>query len=396
MSLKQKLFEKLESKEQQMIETRRHLHANPELSFKEENTAKFIEDFYQDKDVKVTTNVGNGFGIIVEINGKSPGQTIGLRADFDALPIQEEADVPFKSQNDGVMHACGHDVHTAYLLSLGEALIELKDEWNGTIKLIHQHAEEVPPGGAKSIVESGILDDLNEVYGIHIFPMMDVGTIGLTAGNAMAGRSNFDLTIQGSGGHGAMPQTTHDALVAGAYFVAEAQTIVSRRMNPMDAVVVSVTAFDAPGGYNVIQDKVTLRGTVRYLEEDNKVPAFEAMKKIATGIESSFDVKCDLDYVYDYPVTYNHPKETQLVEDILTKSKGSYIKEIVHPKPSSGSEDFSYYLQKTPGTFINVGAKPDGVENPYPNHHPKFVVHEDSLLISAKTLGDVVLARLED
>lgn len=396
MNLKEKLFEKLESKEQQMIETRRHLHANPELSFKEENTAKFIEDFYQDKDVKVTANVGNGYGIIVEISGKSSGKTIGLRADFDALPIHEETDVPFKSKNDGVMHACGHDVHTAYMLSLGEALIELKDEWNGTIKLIHQHAEEVPPGGAKSIVESGILDDLDEVYGIHIFPMMDVGTIGLIPGNAMAGRSNFDLTIQGSGGHGAMPQTTHDALVAGAYFVAEAQTIVSRRMDPMDAVVVSVTAFDAPGGYNVIQDKVTLRGTVRYLEENNKVPAYEAMKKIAKGIESSFDVECDLNYVYDYPVTYNHPEETQLVEDILTKRKGSYIKDIVHPKPSSGSEDFSYYLQKTPGTFINVGAKPDGIENPYPNHHPKFDVHEDSLLISAKTLGDVVLARLED
>lgn len=396
MSLKEKLFKILESKEQQMIDTRRHFHENPELSFKEENTAKFIEDFYREKDVKVTTNVGNGYGIIVEINGKSSGKTIGLRADFDALPIHEEADVPFKSKNDGVMHACGHDVHTAYLLSLGEALIELKDEWNGTIKLIHQHAEEVPPGGAKSIVESGILDDLDEVYGIHIFPMIDLGTIGLTPGNAMAGRSNFDLTIQGSGGHGAMPHTTRDALVAGAYFVAEAQTIVSRRMDPMDSVVVSVTAFDAPGGYNVIQDKVTLRGTVRYLDEDNKVPAYEAMQKIAKGIETSFDVECALDYVYDYPVTYNHPEETQLVEDILSESIGSYFKELTHPKPSSGSEDFSYYLQKTPGTFISVGAKPDGVDVAYPNHHPKFEVHEDSLLISAKTLGDVVLARLED
>src|SRR5699024_1871753 len=285
LSLKEKLFQKLEEKEQQMIETRRHLHANPELSFKEENTAKFIEDFYRDKDVKVTANVGNGYGIIVEINGKGQGKTIGLRADFDALPIQEEADVPFKSKNDGVMHACGHDVHTAYLLHPGEALIELKDEWNGTIKLIHQHAEEVPPGGAKSIVESGILDDLDEVYGIHIFPMLDVGEVGLISGNSMAGRSNFDLTIQGSGGHGAMPHTTHDALVAGACFVAEAQTIVSRRVDPMDSVVVSVTAFDAPGRYNVIQDKVTLRGTVRYLNEDNKVPAYEAMKKITEGIE---------------------------------------------------------------------------------------------------------------
>ena len=397
MGLKEKLFEKLEAKEESMIKTRRHLHQNPELSFKEENTAKFIEDFYRDQDVKVTTNVGNGYGIIVEIKGKAPGKVIGLRADFDALPIQEESNVEFKSQNDGVMHACGHDVHTAYLLYLGQALIELKDEWTGTIKLIHQHAEEVPPGGAKSIVESGILDDLDEVYGIHIFPMLDVGEIGLISGNSMAGRSNFDLTIQGYGGHGAMPQTTHDALVAGAYFVAEAQTIVSRRMDPMDSVVVSVTAFDAPGGYNVIQDKVTLRGTVRYLQEENKVPAHEAMQKIVKGIESSFDVTCDLDYVYDYPVAYNHPEETSYVDDILSKSAGSYFDKIVYPKPSSGSEDFAYYTVKTPGTFIHVGAKPEGVDlkDVYPNHHPKFKVHEGSLLISAKTLGDVVLSRLE-
>lgn len=397
MSLKDKLFKKLEESEAAMIETRRHLHANPELSFKEENTAKYIEDFYKGEDVKVTTNVGNGYGIIVEIEGSSPGQTIGLRADFDALPIQEEADVEFKSKNDGVMHACGHDVHTAYLLYLGKALIELKDEWQGKIKLIHQHAEEVPPGGAKSIVESGILDDLDEVYGIHIFPMLELGEIGLTSGNAMAGRSNYDLKIQGYGGHGAMPHTTHDALVAGAYFVAEAQTIVSRRMDPMDSVVVSVTAFDAPGGYNVIQDSVTLRGTVRYLDEKNKVPAYEAMKKIATGIESSFDVSCELDYVYDYPVTYNHPTETEQVEEILSENVGDYFHTISHPKPSSGSEDFSFYTQKIPGTFIQVGAKPDGVEleDVYPNHHPKFKVHEGSLLISAKVLGQVALARLE-
>ena len=145
----------------------------------------------------MTTGIGGENGIVVEINGKAPGRTIGLRADFDALPITEETDVPFKSKNDGVMHACGHDGHTAYLLTLGESLIELKDEWSGTIKLIHQHAEEVPPGGAKSIVASGILDDLDEVYGIHLFPMYETGEVGLVSGNAMAGRSNFNLHIQG-------------------------------------------------------------------------------------------------------------------------------------------------------------------------------------------------------
>ncbi len=396
MSLTEKLFKKLEEKEDRMIEIRRHLHENPELSFKEEKTALYIADFYKDKDVKVTEKIEGENGIVVEINGKNPGKTIGLRADFDALPITEEADVPFKSKNEGVMHACGHDGHTAYLLTLGEALIELKDEWDGTIKLIHQHAEEVPPGGAKSIVASGILDDLDEVYGIHLFPMFDTGEVGLVEGNAMAGRSNFNLHIQGSGGHGAMPETTIDPIVAGSHFVTQVQTIVSRRMSPKDTVVVSVTAFEAPGGQNVIQDKVTLRGTVRYMQEENKEPIHDEMVKILNGLEASFGVTCDLEYIYDYPVLYNDPGKTQAVEEILKNSKGGHISKVEHQEPSSGSEDFSYYLQKTPGTFINIGAKPEGVEKPYVNHHPKFDINEDSLLISAKVLGEVVLERLEN
>lgn len=396
MSLTEKLFEKLEEKEDRMIEIRRHLHENPELSFKEEKTARYIADFYKDKDVKVTEKIEGENGIVVEINGRNTGKTIGLRADFDALPITEEADVPFKSKNEGVMHACGHDGHTAYLLTLGEALIELKDEWDGTIKLIHQHAEEVPPGGAKSIVASGILDDLDEVYGIHLFPMFETGEVGLVEGNAMAGRSNFNLHIQGSGGHGAMPETTIDPIVAGSYFVTQVQTIVSRRMSPKHTAVVSVTAFEAPGGQNVIQDKVTLRGTVRYMEEENKEPIHDEMVKILNGLETSFGVTCDLEYIYDYPVLYNDPEKTQAVEEILKNSKGGHIKNVAHHDPASGSEDFSYYLQKTPGTFINIGAKPEGVEKPYINHHPKFDIDEKSLLVSAKVLGEVVLSRLEN
>lgn len=394
MSLKQKLFEKLEANEERMIEIRRHLHENPELSFKEEKTAQFIEEFYKDKDVLLTSNVGNGYGIIVEITGKGDGPTLGLRADFDALPIHEEADVEFKSKNDGVMHACGHDGHTAYMLILGEALIDLKDEWSGKIKLIHQHAEETPPGGAKSIVESGILDDLDEVYGIHLFPTIDLGDITFCPGEAMTGRSNFDLKIQGSGGHGAMPHTTKDALVAGAYFVTSAQTIVSRKMNPNDSVVMSVTAFDAPGGYNVIQDSVTLRGTVRYLQSSNKEKIYEEMLQIVRGLEVTHGVECELDYVYDYPVLYNYPEKVGEIEKVLGESAGTYFNKIYQDKPQAASEDFAYYLEKTPGAFIFVGAKPEGVENAYPNHHPKFEVNEKSLLISAKAMADIVINKL--
>lgn len=395
MSLKKKLFEKLEEKEEKMIEIRRYLHKNPELSFKEEKTAKYIADFYEGKDVEVTTDVGGGYGVIVEMKGSKPGRTIGMRADFDALPIKEEADVDFKSKNEGVMHACGHDVHTAYMLILAESLYELKDELAGTVKVIHQHAEEVPPGGAKGIVESGILDDLDEVYGIHIFPDYEVGEIVLTEKESVAGRSNFDLKIQGKGGHAAMPHKANDALVAGAQFVNQVQTVVSRRMDPADLVVVTVAAFDAPGGYNVIQDTVTLRGTVRYMDEANKEPAFEEIHSIARSLETAYGVSIDLDYKYDYPVLYNSPEHVSGIQETLKESVGDYLKNVEYGKKLSGSEDFAYYLQKIPGAFYFVGAKPDDLDKPYQNHHPKFKVNEGSLMVSAKTLGEVMLSRLD-
>ena len=394
MVLKEKLFKKLEEKEARMLEIRRHLHAHPELSFHEEQTAAFIQDFYKDKDVTVHTNVGGGHAVIVDIKSGNPGKVIGLRADFDALPIHEETDLEFKSKTDGVMHACGHDAHTAYLLILAESLIELKDELSGTVRIIHQHAEEVPPGGAKGIVASGILDDLDEVYGIHVFPFVDLGKIELHEKETYAGRSNFDIVIQGKGGHAAIPQASNDALVAGAYLVTQLQTVVSRRMDPRESVVVTVGAFEAPGGYNVIQDKVTLRGTARYLNEASKEPVYEEIKNQIEGLEKTFGVKVDLDYKFDYPVLYNYPEQTQAVRDILTESAGTYFEAVTVGEPLSGSEDFAYYLTKTPGTFYIVGARPEGIEEPYPNHHPKFEIHEDAMMICAKSLGEVVLNRL--
>jgi amidohydrolase len=227
--LKRELMSMLESRKEEIIEIRRHLHENPEISFKEEKTAQYIANFYKGKDVDIQTNVGNGFGIIVTIKGGQPGKTIGLRADFDALPILEEADVPFKSKNKGVMHACGHDGHTAYLLVLADCLIQLKDSIPGTIKIIHQHAEEVPPGGAKSIVESGLIDDLDAIFGIHLLLTGPAGTVGYHAGYSFNGRAYMKLKMKGRGGHGSSPHLANDAIVARAHFVTAAQTIISRR-----------------------------------------------------------------------------------------------------------------------------------------------------------------------
>jgi amidohydrolase len=388
--MKKQLMEMLESRKQEIIDIRRYLHENPELSFKEEKTAQYIADFYKGKDVDIRTNVGNGYGIVVTIKGGKPGKTIGLRADFDALPIVEETDVPFKSKNKGVMHACGHDGHTAYLLVLADCLIQLKADIAGTIKIIHQHAEEAPPGGAKSIVESGLLDDLDAVFGTHLFPNMPAGTIGIRSGYAMAGRTYFKLKIQGVGGHGSSPHMANDSIVAGAHFVTAVQTIISRRLNPFDVGVITIGSFDGKGSFNVIKDSVELEGDVRYMNVETQQLIEKEIRRIVKGIEEEFGVDCELTYTADYPPLYNDPEITSFVKESLETMNDGDIKEIIESPMISGSEDFAYYLEKIPGCFFNIGASPKGVENPYFNHHPKFDIDEDGLLVAAKTVGQVV------
>ncbi|MCZ2259184.1 amidohydrolase [Sporosarcina sp. G11-34] len=387
---KKQLLEMLESRKDEMIEIRRHLHANPELSFKEEKTAQYIANFYKGKDVDIQTNVGNGYGIIVTIQGGKRGKTIGLRADFDALPIHEETDVPFKSKNEGVMHACGHDGHTAYMLVLADCLIQMKASIAGTIKIIHQHAEETPPGGAKSIVESGTLDDLDAVFGTHLFPTHPVGTIGHRGGYAMAGRTYFKLVIQGTGGHGSMPQNSNDPIVAGAHFVTAVQTVVSRRLNPFEMGVVTIGSFDGKGSFNIIKDSIEIEGDVRYMNDKTQQVIDEEIHRIVSGIELQFGVICELTYTADYPPLYNDPEVTAEVVSVLGNANDPDIKEVVEFPVFSGSEDFAYYSEKVPGTFFFIGCKPEGVEKVYLNHHPKFDINEDALLVSAKAVAHVV------
>lgn len=388
--MKEQLMKMLEEREDEIIQIRRYLHEHPELSFKEEKTAQYIADFYEGKDVDIQTNVGNGYGIIVTIKGGKPGKTIGLRADFDALPIHEEADVPFKSNNEGVMHACGHDGHTAYLLVLADCLIQLKSELAGTIKIIHQHAEEVPPGGAKSIVESGLLNDVDAVYGIHLFPTNPAGDVGYRSGFAMAGRSYFKLKIQGIGGHGSSPHLANDTIVAGAHFVTSIQTIVSRRLNPFDMGVITIGSFDGKGQFNVIKDSVELEGDVRYMTSEIQQLMEKEIHRIVRGIEEEFDVTCELDYVPDYPPLYNDPEITAGVITAIENSTEPEIKAMTEFPMFSGSEDFAYYALRFPSCFFYIGCKPKGVEKPYFNHHPRWDIDEDALLVAAKAVAEVV------
>ncbi len=381
----------LQERKDEITQIRRHLHEHPELSFHEAETAKFIQDFYKGKDVEVATEVGNGHAVVVTIKGGKPGKTIALRADFDALPIEEQTELPFKSKNPGVMHACGHDGHTAYLLILADCLIQLKENIPGTIKIVHQHAEETPPGGAKSVVESGILDDVDQIFGIHVFPFGESGQVYYHSGFAMAGRTYFKLKIQGVGGHGSSPHMANDAIVAGAYFVTAIQTVVSRRLNPFDTGVITIGSFDGKGSFNVIKDAVELEGDVRYMNTENRDKMDAEIHRIVAGMEAMFGVTVELTYTNDYPPLYNDPAVTEQVVASLQKGVGEYLTGISEYDMLSGSEDFAYYLQKIPGVFFYIGAKPKNTSNAYFNHHPKFDIDEDALLVAAKSVADVVL-----
>lgn len=388
--MKEQLMKMLEDRKEEMIQIRRYLHENPELSFQEVNTSKYIEAFYKGKDVEVQTNVGGGHGIIVTITGGKPGKTIGLRADFDALPIFEETDVPFKSKNPGVMHACAHDGHTAYLMVLADCLIQLKDEIPGTIKIIHQPAEEVPPGGAIGMIQSGLLDDLDHIFGIHLLPLGPAGVVGYNSGYVFPGRAYFKLKVQGTGGHGSSPHLANDAIVAGAHFVTAIQTVVSRRLNPFDMGVITIGSFDGKGTFNVIKDSVVLEGDVRAMTDQTRSLIEQEIRRIVKGVEQEFNVKCELTYTPDYPPLYNDPEVTKMVAGFLQNANDKDITEVkVFPKMSP-SEDFAHYAKKFPACFFYICCTPKGVEKPYFNHNPKFDIDEDALLVAAKAVGHVV------
>ncbi|WP_419958726.1 amidohydrolase [Psychrobacillus psychrotolerans] len=393
--MREKLMEMLDARKDEMIQIRRYLHEHPELSFKEEKTSRYIAEFYKGKGVEIQTNIGNGYGIIVTIVGAKRGKTIGLRADFDALPIVEETPVPFKSKNEGVMHACGHDGHTAYLLVLADCLIQLKSELAGTIKIIHQHAEEVPPGGARSIVETGLLDDLDEVYGIHLLPIAPVGMVGYNKGYAFNGRAYMKLKIQGRGGHGSSPHLANDAIVAGAHFVTAVQTIISRRLSPFDIGVITIGSFDGAGTFNVIKDSVVLEGDIRYMTDATKETIEREVKRLVRGLQEEFDVSCELTYTPDYPPLYNNPELTEKVAVTLLNANVKEITEVIEVPPMAPSEDFAYYAERFPACFFYIGCTPKGVEEPYFNHNPKFDIDEDALLVAAKAVGQVVCSMQE-
>lgn len=383
------LVEKLREKEDRMIEIRRHLHQHPELSFHEEETPKYIADFYKDKDCKLETNVGPN-GVKVTIDSGKPGKTLAIRADFDALPIKEETGLSFASKNYGVMHACGHDAHTAYMLILAETLIEMKDQFSGKVIVIHQPAEEMPPGGAQGMIKDGVLDDVDHVLGVHVMSTMEAGKIFYKPEFVQTGRAYFKLTVHGRGGHGSSPHMANDAIVAGSNFVTTAQTVVSRRLSPFETGVVTIGSFDGKGQFNVIKDTIEIEGDVRALTDDTRDTIQKELTHLVEGLEASFGVKCDFEFNKDYPALYNNLEFTSYVAETIKNAEGTDIQGVEECEAQPPSEDFAFYAVELPSTFIYSGAAPEDGEV-YPHHHPKFNISESSMLVAAEAVGTVVL-----
>ncbi|WP_152657113.1 M20 family metallopeptidase [Oceanobacillus sp. CFH 90083] len=387
MSKKEVLYEKLDNTYEEMVAIRRHLHQYPELSFQEVKTPEYIAAYHEKLGHRVRKNVG-GNGVVAYLEGANPGPTIALRADFDALPIQEETDLPFQSENPGVMHACGHDGHTATLLGLAKVLNGIKEGLAGTVVFIHQHAEEVIPGGAKPMIEDGCLDGVDVIFGTHLQAEVPVGEIRYRVGPLQAAADFFDIHIQGKGGHGASPHQTKDSILIGSQLVTNLQQIVSRKVDPLDLAVVSVGSFEAKNANNVIADTALLKGTVRTFDEEVRDLIENEMQTIVSSTCALSDAEGVLNYQRGYPALVNHAEETAFVAELAKDVPG--VEEVAESRKIMGGEDFSYYLQHVKGTFFFTGAEVTGKPS-YPHHHPKFDIDEKGLLLAAKVLGTAVL-----
>lgn len=389
----EKLYDRLKDLYPEMVEIRRYLHEHPELSFEEVETPKYIAAYHEKLGHEVRTGVG-GRGVVAVLRGGKPGKTVALRADFDALPIHEENDVEYRSKVDGVMHACGHDGHTATLLVLAKVLNSLKDELEGTIVFIHQHAEELAPGGAIAMIEDGCLDGVDVIFGTHLWAITPYGHIEHRTGPFMAAADRFDVVIKGKGGHGAQPHLTKDAILIGSQLVVNLQQLVSRRVDPLEAAVLSVGAFEAVNAFNVIADTAKLTGTVRTFKDEVRTLMEQEIERVVKGTCLSANADYTLSYQRGYPAVVNHKEETEFVARVAQGVPG--VDKVVEGEAQMGGEDFAYYLEHVKGTFFYTGAKDESRSETYPHHHPKFNIDERAMLIAARTLGAAAVTFLKE
>ena len=366
----------IESVQSDVIGWRRYLHMHPEISFQEEKTAQFVYETLQsfgNLEISRPTKTS----VVARLIGGQPGKVLGLRADMDALAIHEENDFEFASKVPGVMHACGHDAHTAMLLGTAKILTSMKESIKGEVRFVFQHAEEIHPGGAQEMVKAGVLDGVDCMVGVHLISTIPVGKIVLNYGPVTANSDRFDITIKGKGGHASQPENAIDPLVIGAQVVTNLQQIVARNANPQDKLVLSVTNFQAGlGAYNVIPDSVKLSGSVRSFGEDVRELTVRSMERIVKGITEAHGATYELDYRYGYGSVINEENVTKLVEETILEQWDE--NPLLEMPALMGGEDFSAFSNEVPSCFVLIGAGNEEKGITYPHHHPRFTVDEDS------------------
>lgn len=385
--LKEKIKNLAQAYTEEIIANRRHLHSHPELSFQEHETAKYVAEKLKSFGLTPKENVADT-GLTVIIEGKNPtSKTLALRADMDALPILEKNEVSYKSQNEGVMHACGHDAHTASLLGTARILKEITDNFEGSIKLVFQPGEERFPGGASLMIKEGVLEKEGEylapqqIIGQHVMPLIPAGKVGFREGLYMASADEIYMTIRGKGGHGAMPEYLTDSVLIASHVVVALQQVVSRNSSPKMPSVLSIGKFISNGATNVIPSEVYLEGTFRTYDEEWRMEAHQKIEKIARGIVESMGAELDIDIKVGYPHLKNNPELTQrlrtFAEDFLGKEN------VVDLDLWLAGEDFAYYSQQIDACFYRLGTRNEERGITSSVHTPTFDIDETSLTLGA-------------
>lgn len=378
--MKEKIKELAKKHLSGIIEMRRHLHANPELSYHEFQTAAFVESKLKEFGIPCQTGIA-GTGIVAFIEGKNPAsRLIALRADMDALPIREDNDVPYKSKNEGIMHACGHDVHTSSLLGAALILNETKTEWEGKVQLVFQPAEEVLPGGASLMIKEGIFSKQKpgSIFGQHVFPELPAGKVGFKPGAYMASTDEIYVTVKGKGGHGAKPDRNIDPVLIASHLIIALQQVVSRWANPATPSVLSFGKVIANGATNIIPNEVKLEGTFRTFDETWRKEAHVRMKELAIHLAKSMRGEVDFRIEVGYPVLKNDKSLTEKSKALAIEYLGAENVEDLQLRMTA--EDFAYYSQHMPACFYRLGtASPKDDSKSYAVHNSRFDIDENAL-----------------
>ncbi len=376
-----KIKESINRHKETVISLRRYFHANPELGGEEFATqAKIIEELTA---LGLSPKKITGTGVIADLIGGQSGKMVALRADIDALPLQDEIDKPYRSTKAGKCHACGHDAHTAMLLTIARVFTDLKADLHGTVRLMFQPSEEKFPGGAEQMVAEGCMEGVDYVLGAHIWQPLEAGKIGVSYGRVMAAPDQFTIFIQGKGGHGSMPQGTVCALSTAAELVSMLNSIIGRNVNPLESAVLSLGSFQSGEVFNIIPDTAEIKGTVRTFDDAVRKLVWDRFDAVCEGVCKAMGATYKIEKVFGYPAVLNNPDIAAIVAEAGCESVGAA--NVVEVGPSMGGEDFSYFMQKAPGMFLMLGGGNPATDAIYPHHHPKFDIDDSVLPIGVET-----------